>query len=106
MKAYIFDCIKLDLKFVCSKILSPLCANPNIIKLFHDLHSDVATFSKLGDITEFKSLLDTQLLMEYKSGNYLVGFEDMIMNLSKNKVVHPLKSKMNHLFAKESSMFK
>lgn len=77
---YVFDCVKLGPKKVCD-FLRDILTNPHIIKLFHDLHNDAAALASLGDIYEMNGTLDTQLAMEFLTGDTLFGFNRVLQEL-------------------------
>eukprot|EP00961_Rhodomonas_salina_P177282 2390697-Rhodomonas_salina.1 len=85
---YIFDCLSLGPDAVCSA-LEPMLSSSSIIKLFHDLRSDVLAFSRFGGIQHVSGTLDTQLVMEYLTGQLYTGYNGMLEHFGCQ--IHPTK---------------
>ena len=88
---YVFDGVKLGEAELCTG-LRPLLSNPGVTKLFHDLHNDAVALAEVGGVTQLNGTLDTQLAMEWLSGDIFVGFNRMLQQLGTEG--HPLKQSM------------
>ena len=77
---YVFDCINLGPPVVCHH-LKEILINPSVTKIFHDLHNDAAAFASNGNVTEMKGTLDTQLAMEFLTGDPFFGFNRVLQHL-------------------------
>jgi stage III sporulation protein SpoIIIAA len=88
---HVLDCVKLGVKTVCD-FLYPMLQDGTIVKYFHDLHNDVAAFSRIGGIHSFSGTFDTQLACEFKTGNYHMGFYEMLELFG--QPTHPTKHSM------------
>ncbi|KAJ8602091.1 hypothetical protein CTAYLR_001646 [Chrysophaeum taylorii] len=73
---YIFDCVRLDPKDVCAA-LDQLFTSDDI-KMFHDLHRDVVALNHFGNLSRAETLFDSQLAVEYGTGNPLASFDEML----------------------------
>ena len=74
---YIFDCVTLEAQDVCNA-LKPLLEHTGILKLIHDSHNTAALLNLFGNISEIHCVYDTQLPMEAITGEWDVGFKDML----------------------------
>jgi hypothetical protein len=58
-------------------------------KLIHDLHNDAVVFATIGQIDCLRGSFDTQLAMEYITGDIHMGFNRMLKQLG--QLPHPTK---------------
>jgi hypothetical protein len=100
---YIFDCVKLGAKTVC-EVLADMLKDETVTKLFHDLHKDAVAFAVIGQIHCLRGSFDTQLAMEYITGNIYMGFNRMLkqLGIEPHPTKHSMKKRMEGgtIFAK------
>ena len=87
----VFDCVELGADVVCDA-LRELLENPDVIKLFHDLHMDAVALAEFGAVEQLRGALDTQLAMESLTGELHMGFNQMLARL--DLPGHPTKTSM------------
>lgn len=98
--AYIFDCVKLDPKIVCSA-LKEILTDGRTLKVFHDLHNDAAAFAVVGGVSEpLVGTFDSQIAMECISGELHMGFNKMLEKLGHCQ--HPSKTAIHKLMKKRA----
>ncbi|KAG7338537.1 single-stranded nucleic acid binding R3H domain containing protein [Nitzschia inconspicua] len=100
---FLFDGVKLGGEAICA-FLADLLASEDIIKLFHDLHHDVAAISRIGALKPPVSTFDSQLAIESITGELLVGFHEMLTFVG-HEPRHPLKQKVKKLWKNDSEAF-
>lgn len=76
-KTFIFDCLQLGARAVCSA-LADVLASESAITMFHDLHNDAAALATLGGLEHLHGTLDSQLAMEFLTGELLSGLNGML----------------------------
>lgn len=101
---HVIDCIKLGPLVVCQN-LKEILMNSSVTKIFHDLHNDAAALASLGAVTEMKGTLDTQLAMEFLTGDPFFGFNRVFQHLgtsqhfSKKMIQGMTHQTVNHFFS-------
>eukprot|EP00729_Bicosta_minor_P016053 gene16053-26374_t len=88
---YVIDCMQIGADAVCTQ-LKPLLTSTTTIKLFHDLHNDAVAIVNHGSVAVLAGCLDSQLVMEFKTGELHMGFNDMLQQSGKEP--HPSKAWM------------
>lgn len=88
---YVIDCMQIGADVVCTQ-LKPLLTSTTTIKLFHDLHNDAVAIVNHGSVAVLAGCLDSQLVMEFKTGELHMGFNDMLQQSGKEP--HPSKAWM------------
>lgn len=97
-KVYVFDCVKLPVRDVCSGLM-PLLSS-DTIKLSHDLHLLVYFMNASIDggfpAHALGSLLDSQLVAEHLYGELRCSLEDLLKKLSRpiNPTKYAMKAKL------------
>ena len=97
-KVYVFDCVKLPVRDVCSGLM-PLLSS-DTIKLSHDLHLLVAFMNASMDggfpPHALVRLLDSQLVAEHLYGELRCSVEDLLKKLSRpiNPTKYAMKAKL------------
>ena len=81
---FVFDCVKLGAKVVC-EFLGDMLLDKNVTKLFHDLHNDAAAVAEIGGISPLLGTIDTQLAMEFLTGETHVGFNHLLQHLGQEQ---------------------
>lgn len=103
-QVYVIDCMKIGAGDVCTQ-LKPLLTSTTTIKLFHDLHNDAVAIATHGSVALLAGCLDSQLVMEFKTGELHMGFNAMLQQSGKEP--HPLKARMKREMngSSETSLF-
>ncbi|KAG7348915.1 single-stranded nucleic acid binding R3H domain containing protein [Nitzschia inconspicua] len=101
-QTFLFDGVKLGEETIC-EFLADLLACEGIIKLFHDLHNDIAAISRIGGLSPPVSTFDSQLAIESITKEHLVGFHEMLTFVGHEP--HPLEQKMKILLKSDSEAF-
>lgn len=78
---YVFDCVQLEATIVCG-VLYTLLTDSRVIKLMHGVHQGAFALFKYGGFDEpLRGVVDTQLAMEFLTGDPKMSFNHMLHQL-------------------------